>query len=93
MKWVDINKGDDERPNYRSRLVVREMKVRKLREDDRKTVVRALPDHLLLGSMPPLEALKVIMSMPASGNKVEKMIVNDVSRAYFCAPAKRQAFV
>ena len=26
MKWVDRNKGDNERPNYRSRLVCREIK-------------------------------------------------------------------
>ena len=26
LKWVDRNKGDWERPNYRSRLVVREVK-------------------------------------------------------------------
>ena len=26
-RWVDINKGDTERPNYRSRLVARELKM------------------------------------------------------------------
>ena len=26
VKWVDVNKGDDESPNYRSRLVAREMR-------------------------------------------------------------------
>ena len=25
VKWVDVNKGDDEPPNYRSRLVAREI--------------------------------------------------------------------
>ena len=25
-KWVDTNKGDSEKPNYRSRLVVKEIK-------------------------------------------------------------------
>ena len=24
VKWIDINKGDDENPNYRSRLVGKE---------------------------------------------------------------------
>ena len=27
VRWVDINKGDDDAPNYRSRLVARQMKV------------------------------------------------------------------
>ena len=25
VKWVDVNKGDDQEPNYRSRLVAREI--------------------------------------------------------------------
>ena len=28
VKWVDTNKGDDENPNYRSRLVAREIRRR-----------------------------------------------------------------
>ena len=28
-KWIDINKGDAEAPNYRARLVVREFKLYK----------------------------------------------------------------
>ena len=28
LKWVDTNKGDDEHPKYRSRLVVREIKAK-----------------------------------------------------------------
>ena len=31
--------------------------------------------------------------MAASGNRGEKIMVNDVSRAYFSAPARRQVFV
>ena len=27
VKWVDVNKGDDESPNYRSRLVAREIRL------------------------------------------------------------------
>ena len=26
VRWVDVNKGDDESPNYRSRLVAREIR-------------------------------------------------------------------
>jgi hypothetical protein len=79
VRWIDINKGDAILENYRSRLVAREIK-----KDDR-------PD--LFAATPPLEALKTILSMCASGNKGEKLMVNDVSRAYFCAPARRQVFV
>ena len=79
VRWIDINKGDNDNENYRSRLVAREIK-----KDGR-------PD--LFAPTPPLEALKVILSMLASGNKGERLMVNDVSRAYFCAPAKRQVFV
>ena len=31
LKWVDTNKGDDEKKNYRSRLVVREIKAKSKR--------------------------------------------------------------
>ena len=29
LRWVDTNKGDDLKPNYRSRLVMRDIKVKK----------------------------------------------------------------
>ena len=45
LKWVDVNKGDEENKRYRSRLVVREIK---------KKGQRVLPDHQLFSSMPPL---------------------------------------
>ena len=32
VRWIDINKGDVEKPNYRSRLVAREINIYK-RED------------------------------------------------------------
>ena len=42
-RWVDVNKGDDGKPEYRSRLVAKEIKTNK-RED-------------LFAATPPLEAL------------------------------------
>ena len=48
-RWVDINKGDEDRPEYRSRLVAKELKTDK-RED-------------LFAATPPLEALKLLISM------------------------------
>ena len=79
VRWIDINKGDTEAPNYRSRLVAREINTSK--RDD------------LFAATPPLEALKVILSLTTSSNKGEIIMINDISRAFFHAPAKRQVYV
>ena len=52
LKWVDTNKGDDINEKYRSRLVVREIK---------KNGKRALPDHELFSSMPPLRVTEDVV--------------------------------
>ena len=79
VRWIDINKGDNINPNYRSRLVAREINTHK--RDD------------LFAGTPPLEALKSILSIAASGNKGEVIMVNDVSRAFFHAKARREVYV
>mgnify|MGYP003315960231 CR=1 FL=1 len=79
VRWIDINKGDTQNPNYRSRLVAREINTSKRMD--------------LFAATPPLEALKLVLSILTSGNKGEKLMINDVSRAFFCAPARRQVFV
>ena len=79
MRWIDINKGDAIMEDYMSLLVAREIK-----KDDR-------PD--LFAATPPLADLQAIISLCASGNKVKNTMVNDVSRAYYSAPARRQVFV
>ena len=48
-RWVDINKGDGEKPQYRSRLVAREL--------------NAQDEAGLFAATPPLEAKKVLFSM------------------------------
>ena len=48
-RWVDVNKGDNVNPEYRSRLVAQDIR-REERED-------------LFAATPPLEANKVLMSM------------------------------
>ena len=75
VRWIDINKGDQTTLNYRYRLVAREINTHK--RDD------------LFAGTPPLEALKCILSMAASGNRGEVIMVNDVSRAFFHARAHR----
>ena len=52
-KWLDTNKGDEVTPNYRSRLVGREIK-----NDNRLD---------LFAATPPLETLKFIASICAKG--------------------------
>ena len=79
IRWIDINKGDNVNINYRSRLVAREINIHK--RDD------------LFAATPPLEALELILSMTTTGNRGETIMVNDISRAFFHAKAKREVFV
>ena len=82
VRWVDVNKGDDEDPNYRSRLVGREIKT-----DDR-------PD--LFAATPPLESLRYVLSLCASsqsGPNPHRILTVDVKRAYFYAPARRPIYI
>ena len=79
VRWIDINKGDENQPNYRSRLVAREINT--YNRDD------------LFAATPPLEALKIIFSMTATANKGEIAMVNDISRAFLHAKAERDVYV
>ncbi len=84
VRWVDTNKGDDDHPNYRSRLVARE--IRRAGEDP------------IFAPTPPLESLRTIVSLAATNVKGARRHVRDprsehrtqisfmdISRAYFCA--------
>ncbi len=85
VRWVDVNKGDDLNPKYRSRLVARQLKAL----DSSGTSYFA--------PAPPLEALRVVLSMamtrvgdwqpvwdPHSPQRTQISLV-DVKRAYFNA--------
>ena len=79
-RWVDINKGDDKCPNYRSRYVAREIKSQH---------GCALRDGLF-AAMPPLEALRVLVSLTVSKNSTAskapcKMLFVDISKVYLHA--------
>ena len=52
VRWVDVNKGDDEEHNYRSRLVAKD--IHKKGEDS------------IFAPTPPLEALRSILMMAAT---------------------------
>ena len=85
VRWVDVNKGDDLRPRYRSRLVARQLKAH-----DKSGASFFAPT-------PPLEALRSVLSLAATtiGNwrpcydpKSERrtqISLMDISRAYFNA--------
>lgn len=79
IRWIDINTGDQENPNYKSRIVAREINT--YRRDD------------LFAAAPLLEALNVILSMTATSNRGEVVMTNDISRAFFHARVKRDVFV
>ena len=76
-KWIDINKGDQKNPVYRSRFVGKEFNNGEV-------------DGLFAGT-PPLEALRLILSRTATNrSKAEPktVMINDVSRAFFAAPMR-----
>ncbi|CAE7546001.1 unnamed protein product [Symbiodinium natans] len=91
MKWVDRNKGDNERPNYRSRIVCREVKRAKNAE--------FIPEHASFSAMPPLEAIKLLLSLMVTlktskkGRKPLKLRLLDISRAHFYGKAQRDIYV
>ena len=84
VKWIDVNKGDDINPKYRSRLVARE--IRRAGEDP------------IFAPTPPLESLRTVLSMAmtdlegeakhvrdSEANDRTQIMVVDISRAYFNA--------
>lgn len=86
-RWVDVNKGDNVNPAYRSRLVAQEVKTDKM--DD------------LFAATPPLEANNMLMSLAVTegigyNGRMEAVMQLgsiDVRRAYFHARARRALFV
>lgn len=71
-RWIDVNKGDIDNLDYRSRLVGREIK-----RDQR-------PD--LFVATPPLESLRMIVGICAShqdGSCPYRILTSDIKRAYF----------
>ena len=84
-RWIDINKGDRDHPNYRSRLVAKEFN-------------DGTQHDGLFAATPPLEALRLLISEAATirnGAKENQKVVmiNDVARAFFEAPVRRTVCV
>ena len=79
-RWIDINKGDDEHPVYRSRFVAKEFN-------------NGDVEGLFAGT-PPLEALRYIVHVAATKGATPRVImINDVARAFFEAQAKRKVCI
>jgi hypothetical protein len=77
-KWVDVNKGDATKPLIRSRFVVKEIATYK--SDD------------FFAATPPLEALRLLLSLAASSGKDIKIEVLDARKAHLHAFAERVVF-
>ena len=81
-RWIDINKGDDKDWNYRSRYVAKEFNTGK--------------EEGVFAATPPLEALRMLLSEAATvdeGQDKKIMMINDVARAFYEAPATRNLCV
>ena len=79
-RWIDINKGDDENPVYRSRLVGKEFNDGQMGGP--------------FAATPPLEALRFLVHEAATARNNEELgskviVIHDVARSFFEAPAMR----
>ncbi|CAK0860738.1 unnamed protein product, partial [Prorocentrum cordatum] len=86
-RWVDIDKGDTDRPDYRSRLVAQETKAQStIAGDDIGAVFAATP---------PLECLRLICSMVMSSDPSEGRVLRflDISRAHPHCEIKRTVYI
>ena len=81
-RWIDVNKGDVQNPNHRSRLVAKEF--------------ASSATEGLFAATPPLETLRVLISEAATveKDKEEKVLmIADISRAFFEAMVVRDICV
>jgi hypothetical protein len=81
-RWVDTNKGDLTNPKIRSRLVAQELNLSKQPE--------------IFAATPPIEYVRYLVSCVASSQftaEPTRLMVQDVKKAYFYAPATRRIYV
>ncbi len=83
VRWVIVNKGDNENPEYRARLVAKEIKM-----DQRLG---------LFAATPPLQAKKFLfspaVSLTAKSGKPYKVLFIDMKIAYFHTKCIRDVYV
>ena len=81
LRWVDIIKGDELHPKYRSRIVAKEIKINKRLE--------------LFAATPPLEFIKYLISRCASRQRRARpgrFMIQEISKVYSFAPATRDIY-
>ena len=95
-RWVDVNKGDEERTNYRSRYVGKELK----RGGASKQQI-----HEFFAAMPPMSSFMMLLVLATtdrvpdetgkmnSDHKGSVLSFLDIKRAHFMSPARRRLFV
>ena len=86
VKWVDVNKGDAQRPEVRSRLAVAETRHR--------TTPSEMDNAQTFSATPPYEALRMLASYVMSPrNKDEKSHVLMFTRAHPHCTLRREVWV
>ena len=89
-EWVDINKGDALRPNYRSRLVCQETRGR--------STIDAEDWAATFAATPPFEAFRLQLSLMMTGPRSQiegdddVLILLDIARAHLHSPLARVVF-
>ena len=87
--WVDVNKGDEQRPDVRCRLVVKETK--------RLTTLGPEDAASVFAGTPPLEGLRLLISLAMSGGQSgpdgNVLMFLDISRAHLHSETLRAIYV
>ncbi|CAK9054829.1 Retrovirus-related Pol polyprotein from transposon RE2 (Retro element 2) (AtRE2) [Includes: Protease RE2 [Durusdinium trenchii] len=84
-RWIDINKGDEDHPSYRSRLVIQEI---------RQSHIEAV-----FAATPPLESVRTLLSLQRSCTDLDskgrrkKVLFVDIRRAHWTARIFRRVYV
>ena len=86
-RWIDQNKGDDVRPDYRSRLVVQETRT--------SGTIAAGDIAATFAATPPLEALRLLVSQVMTGDPGSEIVLRflDISRAHPHCPIHRKVYI
>ena len=89
IRWVDTNKGDEENPEYRFRIVAKDLK------SERDPNMPAIDSF---APMPALEMMKLLLSLAAMWRKTRRggvlvIMVIDVRKAHWSAAARRTIYI
>ena len=90
-RWIDINKGDEKHIEIRSRLVAQETR--------KRSSIAAGDIAATFAATPPLEAVKMLISLANAGQqglrREDRRVLGfyDISRAHFHSPVRRHIYV